>query len=390
MPIRIFFLTLGAFALGTDTFIIGGILPSITSSLATPIYFGGALVSAFAISYALGSPILASVTANHNRRTVLLISLGSFTLANGISALAPSFDWLIVSRVMAGLGGALYLPTALAMAVAMVSANQRGRALAWVTGGLSIAIVVGVPIGTWLSGLSDWRLSFWFVAAVSLLAFCGAWLWIPRVEGTGAGTLGDRLRLLGQRNIGLALLQATLWIAGGFTVYTYISPLLMQMAHMDVTGIGMILLLFGTSSVLGNIIGGYGSDRLGANKVILIALPILALALFSLSWSAASTPGLSINVIVWGIAGGMLIPTQQHRLFDYAPTLATVVFSLNGAVTYLGIGLGSMVGSAVVQSSQLPELGIVAAALVALSLLSVLFSRQAAQSESPDPEQLKP
>lgn len=382
MLFRIAFLTLGAFALGTDTFIIAGILPSITASLGAPIYYGGALVSVFAVSYALGSPILASYTANFDRKTVLLISLGSFTLANGLSALAPSFAWLMASRLIAGLGGALYLPTALATAIALVSAEQRGRALAWVTGGLSIAIVVGVPIGTWLSGVSDWRLSFWFVAAVGLLAFIGAWLWIPAVAGGGAGTLQERLRLLKQRNITLALLQAILWIAGGFTVYTYISPLLMHLANMNVNGVGMILLVFGTSSVIGNIIGGFGSDHLGAKRIILIALPVLSVALISLTWSITSLTGLGINVVFWGIAGGMLIPAQQHRLFDYAARIPTIVFSLNGTATYIGIGLGSIVGSVVVHASLLPRIGMLASLLVIASLILVWLTKQDATTNS--------
>ncbi len=371
---RLWILALGAFALGTDLFVIAGILPDVTRDLGVSTAMGGWLVSIFAFTYAVASPALAVATGNFDRRNLLTGSFAVFCIANAISAIAPGFWVLVMARFLAALGAALYMPTASALAAGLAPEAQRGRALSLVTGGMTAAIVLGVPLGTWIAGYASWRMTFWFIASIGVVALIGIRLWIPRGPNTGQIGWGARIALLRQSRVMVALLMTVLWTAGGFTVYPYLSVLLKSLTHLSTSAIGGMLLVFGVASVLGNYAGGYGADRWGTRATLALALVILMSVLATFAWSAPHLTLVVIAVALWGVAGWMLTPPQQHRLVAFAPQIPGAILGLNGSAIYLGIGLGTSVGALVSRQVSVQWFGLSGGLFEALALVVLAMS----------------
>lgn len=368
---RVIVLSLGTFAIGTDGFVIAGILPALAGDLAVPMSTAGTLVTAFAITYAISSPLLAAATSTLARHRLLVASLALFAAANAAAALAPSLGWLFLARGIAALAAALYTPTASTAAALLAPPEQRGRALALVMAGLTAATVLGVPLGTWIGTAFGWRATFWLVTGIGVMAAIGVLWYVPRIPNPPAVGWRDRLAVLRQPPIAVALTLTILWTIGGFTVYTFIASVLHDVTHLDGTATSGMLLLLGLASVLGNQLGGHGADRWGPVRTIAMGLGVLALVLLSLSWTATTPLGASVAIGVWGIAAWMVTPAQQHRLLALAPGLPGVILSLNGSAIYLGIGSGAALGGWVLQAAPPAMLGWVGGAceLLALGLL---------------------
>lgn len=354
---RMWVLAVGAFALGTDLFVIAGILPEVAGEMKVPVGAAGWLVSAFAFTYALASPALAVLTGNIPRRSLLLASLGVFCAANVISALSQGYALLLLSRVLAALGAALYMPTASSIAASLAPPEKRGRALSMVTAGLTVAIVLGVPLGIWIAEYAGWRATFWFVAVLAAGAMGGIRMWIPEVPALPPIGWGARMVLLKQPRIAVALAMNVLWTAGAFTVYPYLSTMLSLETHLSLAQTGWILLLFGVASVAGNFVGGHGADRHGATPTITVALVFMVATLSTLPWSATNLLTIMLSVAVWGVAGWMLTPPQQHRLIAYAPQIPAAILGLNGSAIYLGMGIGASVGGEIIGKAGFSALG---------------------------------
>lgn len=357
---RLFILALGGFVIGTDLFVIAGILPVIVEDLHISVSDAGFLVTVFALTYAISSPILASISANFNRRNILVASLMAFTLANVLAALSSTFVMLIITRIIAALAASLYSPLSSAIAVSLVSPEKRGRALAIVLGGLTVAIVLGVPLGTLVGTAYGWRATFWLIAVIGGLATVSIMMFIPSTPNSNSIGLYDRIALLVKPKIFFAILPTILWTVGGFTIYTYIAEILRFIAHLDANTIAAILLLFGAASVAGNYLGGYMADLFGPLTTISIGLGVLVLDFFLLPWSSTIIVGACIIVGVWGIAGWMINPPQQHRLVGLAPDMPGIILSLNGSAIYLGIGIGAALGAwiiSIASVSVLPYIG---------------------------------
>lgn len=367
-------LAVGAFALGTDLFVIAGILPDVADEMGVTISAAGWLVSSFAFTYAPASPVLAVLTGNLPRRKLLLGTLAMFCVANVVSALSWSYATLLLSRVFAALGAALYMPTASSIVASLASPEKRARSLSMVTAGLTVAIVLGVPLGTWIAEYAGWRATFWFVALLAAGALAGIRMWIPEVPALPLIGWGARMALLRQPRIAVALTTNILWTAGGFAVYPYLSTLLIRETHLSVAEIGWIFLLFGVASVAGNFLGGHGADRRGATPTITIGLILMVTVLSTLSWSAPHLATVMLSVAVWGVAVWMLNPPQQHRLLAYAPEIPGAILGLNGSAIYLGMGIGASVGAEIMKASDFHVLGWVGGAFELMALLALAVS----------------
>lgn len=374
---RILALTLGTFAIGTDLFVIAGILPVIAKDMAVSVSTAGLLVTMFSITYALGAPFLAAITAALPRHQLLIVALAIFTLANGLAALSPNLGWLMIARIVAALAAAVFTPNASAIAASLASPEQRGRVLALVMTGLTLAIVLGLPMGTWIGSVFGWRATFWLVAGMGTLSIIGILLLVPSIPNPASVDWRDRVSLLRRPQIVAALVLTTLWTTGGFAVFTYIASVLHHVTHLDEIGISSLLFIFGLASVVGNYLGGYGADRWGPVLTISIGLGVLAADLFFLPWSATTALGAFFVMGIWGIAGWMLTPAQQHRLLALAPNVPGIILSLNGSAIYLGIGLGAFIGGWLLLFAPLSMLGWVGSGcqILALCLLWVSIIR---------------
>jgi predicted MFS family arabinose efflux permease len=370
---RIYLLALGTFALGTDLFVIAGVLPAIAHDRSVDIHVAGLLVTVFTLTYGFGAPILATFTEKISRRTLLLVVLSCFSLANVGSAISPTFPILMATRVLAACFAALYTPTATATAVTLVAPKRRGQALGIVFGGLTLSTILGVPLGTWLGQHLGWPATFLFVAGLSGLAVVALLAFrLKNIPNPPILGLKARIAPLLQPGTLFALLPLAFWAAGGFATYTYIAPFLARYTHLsDPT---LMLFIFGAGGVLGSWLGGYLVDRFGSTRLIMFGLFVLVAIYATLPLTATTLFGAACVLALWGICGTMLFAPQQHRMLALVLASPTVILALNSSALYLGLAGGSVIGSLVLARGSISALTPTSAMLVMLSLAMFAFS----------------
>jgi predicted MFS family arabinose efflux permease len=342
-PARVFVLALGAFVMGTDSFVLAGILPQLSAGLHVSVGAAGQVVTAFALTYAMSAPLLAAATGRVPRKTLMACALTLFAVANLAAAAAPGLSLLLAARVAAALGAALFTPTASAAAVALAGPEHRGRALSIIMGGLAVGTVFGVPAGTAIGQHLGWPASLLFVGALALAALVLLAVTLPALPAAPQAPLRERLALLVDVRVLLIVAVTTVATAAGILVYTYIAQVLATTAHLTGTGLAIALLVWGVGGSAGAFGGGYLTDRAGANRTLLLAITALALSLLGLAFAGGPVAVLPL-MFVFGAAGWTVVTPNNHRLTGLAPTAAGVVISLNSSGTYLGQSLGAITG----------------------------------------------
>jgi predicted MFS family arabinose efflux permease len=342
----------------------------------------GQLVTLFAMAYAIAAPVMATLTAGLERRRLLVTGLAAFTVANVFAALAPSYAWLALARVLAAVSAAAYTPTAGAVAATTAAPAQRGRALATVTGGLSVAIVVGVPAGTWIGSVFGWRMTFVFVAAVAAVAVTGIALTLPATPTPAFVPFRERVGLLARGRVLAALALTVAWMTGIYVLYTYIAPVLRITAGVTERELSGLLLVFGVFSVAGTLLGGLGADRLGVTRTSVPALIVIGSVLVMLPALATTALRAAVLMGAWGL-GWAFVSAHQHRLVSLAPSTPAVILSFNSSALYVGIGLGAGIGGLLFEHVPVTVLGIVGCTfeIVALALVLALARNRAATAE---------
>lgn len=380
----LYWMALGAFAIGTEGFMIAGILPSVAKELSVSAATAGTLVTIFALAYAISSPVITALTSQHNRRKLLLVSMSAFALSNVIAALSHSYWMLVVARIMLALTAGVYMPAAIALASALIEPARRGQALAIVSAGTTVAIALGVPLGALMGNAYGWHATFVSVAVLATLATLGLMVGLKTHTDSTAQVAGlrERFAIVRRPAVLKALSMTTLWSSGTYAVYTYLASLLSSTTTLQPIHFGIAFFLWGTAAAVGVFAGGIGTDRLGARKVIAIGLPVLAVALISLSLlghfvspHVALIPVLVI-VVVWGIAAWAIHPAQQARLIQVAGSqVAPVALSLNASFLYLGFALGASIGAYTLNRGGVEDLGWVGALCEIAALLLLVSSR---------------
>lgn len=366
---RLFWLSLGAFAVGTEGLVIAGILPAMARDLGVSLAAVGQLVTAFSLAYALGSPLLAIATAAWPREWVLRAAMGGFAAANLMAALAPDFWWLMAARILLALTAGLFMPTAGAYAAAAVEPAQRGRAIGIVYLGMTMAMVAGVPLGAFLGSTWGWRMPFFGVAGLGLVVFAGLCLPRARQAMPAPAGLRERLAVAGRPEILRSLGVTFFWLGGAFAVYTYLAPFLHAATPLGDQGVALALMLFGIGGAVGNIVGGQLADRKGPAFVIRRVPPGMALTFSAMSLAASwLSPAAATFIIlpliaIWGVIGWSFAPAQQSYLVHQAPQLAPVVLSLNSSAMYLGVSFGALLSSGAVALGRVTAIGWVGAGL---------------------------
>ena len=365
---RIALLALGTFAIGTDGFIVAGVLRQIAATLGVGIAAAGLLVTGFAGTYALASPVVASLTASLPRRQLLLCALTVFVAGNALAAVAQGYAMMMGARIIAAIASAAYTPCASVAAATVAGPKHRGKALSLVMGGITISTIIGVPIGTWLGDIAGFRAAFWLVSALGAAAGIGLALWLPDLPSLPPVPLRDRLRALRLPQVAGILLVTLLAMTAGFTVYTYIAPLLAETLHADGRTLSLVLIAFGIAGTIGNGLSGWLADGWGAHRTVTASLTIVGVTLALLPALAVTLAGTLTAVAIWN-AAGWLLPAQQHRLFAIAPEHGQILVSLNASAMYLGIGAAGLVGGWVIHAAGVRMLGPAAAATAAAALL---------------------
>ena len=357
------------FAMGTDNFVVAGILPGVAASLHTSVSVAGQMVTLYALSYAVMAPVLAAVAGGWPRKLILVLALGIFVAGNAISALATDVNTVLLSRVLAGFGAALFSPTALGVASALAAPEKRGRALSIVTAGLTGATALGAPIGTFIGGFGSWRTTLWFVTLLGLAAMLGVWTLLRSLPQPPVVTL--RARLAPVRDVPIALtLLTSLFAFGGFLmVYTYAGLVLDRVTGGDERVLAGMLLFWGIAGTIGNVLCGRLVDRFPSRGIINVALWVAVVNFCALPWTSTHVVSAAIALTIWGVCGWGLIVPQQHRLVEIAPQAAPLVLALNNTATYTGLACSAVFGGLMLLFIDRHYLSIVGAGLIAVAFV---------------------
>jgi MFS transporter, DHA1 family, inner membrane transport protein len=370
----------GAFVIGTDAYIVAGLLPDMAAGLGVSEAAAGQSVTAFAMTYALLSPVLAAVTGRLPRHRLLVIGIGVLAVANLIVALAGSLGVVILARVIAGAGAALYTPTAVSVSATVVPESRRGLALSVVPGGLTVATVLGVPLGTVVDQQFGWRITLAAVTVLAAVALVGVLVAMPAVPPEPPVPLRERLLAIRRRGVPVTLAVTILGVGGSFAVYTYASSVLHRGLGLPVTAVGLLLFAYGFGAIAGTIVAGAGVDRLGARRTLAAAFGIQVVSL-ALLWVLGVAEGdvaqawlAAVVAAAWGAGTWMQPPPQQARLIHSAPQLGRVLLALNASAIYVGIGLGGIVGGLALHGPGVDYLPLFGALIAAAALATLLLS----------------
>ncbi|WP_329235359.1 MFS transporter [Actinoallomurus sp. NBC_01490] len=379
---RLVILAVGTFVLGVDGFVLAGLLPAVARSLHVGVAQAGQLTTAFAIAYALGSPLIATVLGRFDRRVVVGGGMAVFLLGMVGQALGPTYGVVMAGRILSALGAAAFQANAYAVVGVLSSPERRARSLAMVGAGSSLATVVGVPVGALVGQQIGWRATLWGIAGMAAVA-AGLCLALPAVR-LPAASLRERFRILRTPSMLLLLCGTALQLVPQYAVIGYIAPILGAQGR-TATRTLLALMVFGAAFFTGNRLVGQLADRWGGLRVITLGLSISALALVTL-WAVRPSivPALAALAAL-GLVGSFQVTPQQTRVFAASGTAATVALGLNGSMIYVGSGGGAALGGGVLALAGAGFVPLVAAgaALVALTfLLATAPERKAAQGDA--------
>ncbi|WP_210131332.1 MFS transporter [Stenotrophomonas rhizophila] len=375
IPLALFALTLGAYAIGTTEFVIVGLIPTIAADLGVSLPSAGLLVSLYALGVAVGAPVLTALTGRVPRKTLLVALMVLFTLGNVIAWMAPSYGSLIVARVLTGLAHGVFFSIGSIIATSVVPKEKAASAIAIMFTGLTVALVTGVPLGTFIGQHLGWRATFLAVAALGVVALIGSLLFVPRnLQRSEPATFGQQLSVLAQPRLLLVYAITALGYGGTFLSFTYLASILQDVTGFSPNAVSGVLLVYGVSVAIGNLWGGRLADRRGPIPALKLIFGLLALVLFALTFTAYNTWLVLLTVLALGAVAFGNVPGLQVYVVKqaqrFAPQAADVASGLNIAAFNVGIAMGASLGGLVVDHLGLmhtPWLG----ALVVLGALGL-------------------
>ncbi|MFP3840420.1 MFS transporter [Bacillus safensis] len=370
-------LAVGSFVTGTSEFVVSGILDIIAVDLHISIPAAGQLITVYSLFYAVGALFLVMATSKLNRKKVLLAAIFVFILGNMLAFFSHHFVLLLLSRVIMAMSGGLYIVVATNYAAQIAPPEKKGSAMATVITGFTVSLVLGVPIGTFLSGQVDWHYIFLIIALGTACLFMLLYQLLPRIEGHSHLPLKQQLHILQDRRVISGLATTVFWILGYTMVFAYISPLLRQTAGFSLEMTSMALLVLGISAFIGSRFGGFAVDQWGPNRTISISIMIQMFALFALFFTQFSTITVLITLAIWGIATWTTTPAKQFYLISLKPQASETVLSFNTAIMNIGMMLGSSIGGVIIQYTNVTNLSWIGglASFVALMLIRYSFNR---------------
>lgn len=353
MPIALLALTLSAFAIGTTEFVIVGLIPTIAADLQVSLPSAGLLVSLYALGVAVGAPVLTALTGRVPRKALLLGLMALFTLGNLAAWQAPGYGTLVLARVLTGLAHGVFFSIGSIIATSVVPKDKAASAIAIMFTGLTVALVTGVPLGTFIGQHFGWRETFLAVSALGVLACIGSLLFVPRdVHHSAPATLRQQLAVLGQPRLLLVYAMTAVGYGGSFVAFTFLAPILQQVSGYSANAVSAVMLVYGVSVAAGNLWGGRLADRRGPVAALVLIFALLALVLLVLQLTAPHPVAVLLTVLAWGavafgnVPGLQVYVVQQAQRF--APQAVDVASGLNIAAFNLGIAGGAWLGGHIV------------------------------------------
>ncbi|WP_256708032.1 MFS transporter [Paenibacillus sp. FSL R7-0337] len=370
----VYLLAFGGFVMGTAEMVVMGILGMISEDLNVSVGTAGQLVTLYAIVFAVGTPILVSLTGKMKRKRLLILTFILFVVGNLIAFFSPNFTVLMLSRMILAASQGVFTVVALMASSSLVEPEKQGSAMGIIYMGFSTALVAGTPLGTIIGEFWGWRPVFMLIAALSLLTIVGIAAWMPEIKEQKPVAIRDQLLALRDRRMVSGLAITFFWIAGYQLMFTYIAPFLQTAVGMDTTQISTALFVCGLFAVVGSRLGGYGADKWGIGKALLVSLLLHAASLALLPLAAATMASALIILAVWFGAAWMTTPVQQYYLISLSRESSGLALGLNSSILQLGMAVGAGLGGWVVNQTSLMQLGWVGAISLLLSLTAALYS----------------
>lgn len=387
MPLALWALTISAYAIGTTEFVIVGLIPTIAEQLSITLPSAGMLVSIYALGVAVGAPVLTALTGKLARKQLLMGLMVLFTIGNLVAWLAPNYETLVIARLLTGLAHGVFFSVGSTIATSLVSKEKAASAIAIMFGGLTVALVTGVPLGTLIGQHFGWRESFLAVSLLGVIALVASQLLIPRnIPQPSATTLAQQARVLINPRLLLIYAITALGYGGVFTAFTFLAPMMQSLAGYSPTAVSLILLGYGVSVAIGNIWGGKLADRHGAVRALTLIFMALAILLMVFQYTASMHLMSVLTVLLMGIFAFANVPGLQvyvvQKAEQSAPGAVDVASGLNIAAFNIGIALGSTVGGYIVEHYGLAQTPWVGAIIVFAALLLVRMSGQLDKPQS--------
>lgn len=376
---RLVLLALGAFTVGTDAYLVAGLLPHIAADLSVPVATAGQLVSIFAVAYAVAAPLMSIATRHLDARTVLVAALCGVAATDVALVLASSYPMVAAGRLVAACFAAAFTPTAASVAASLVPPDRQGRALAYVPGGMTLATALGVPLGSLVANVAGWRGAFVLVAVLSGSVALGLGLSFGRVPRPRTADRENRFAVLRKPGIWSMVGMTVLWFTGGFMTYTYISEIAAAVAQVHDGWLTAVLLVFGVAAIVGVRLGGVGADLWGPRRTLVASVSGKGTAFLVLAVTGWLAPApvdalviLLVTVVLWSVSAWATNAPQQRMFITRAPEDRVTALSLASSANYAGITLGATFGGLVISShGALPVLGIAAAIEFAVAVALV-------------------
>jgi MFS transporter, DHA1 family, inner membrane transport protein len=388
VPRALLALAIGTFGIGTTEFVVLGMLPEIAAGLDVSVSAVGLLISAYAIGVVVGAPTLTALGVRFTPRQTLVGLMVVFVVGNALSAVAPSYTLLVVARVLTALAHGSFFGVGAVAARRMVARDKGAQAISLMITGLTLANVVGVPLGTLVAQQLSWRLVFGAVAVIGVLTIAGLLAWMPPVAGEPTD-LHSELGAFRRRQVWLVLGLTAVGFSALFAVYSYVSPILTDLGGIPEQWVTPVLALFGIGTTVGTLAGGRLGDRYGFSFVTVgLGLQAALLAVFAV---LARTPVAAVVLLVlFGMVGFAIGPVVQSRVIDAAKVPGgSLVAAANQAAFNLANALGAALGAAVLSAGLGYTAPIWVGAALALvgagvAVLAVLGERREAAAATAD------
>ncbi|MBH3058438.1 MFS transporter [Serratia marcescens] len=379
MPLALLALTISAFAIGTTEFVIVGLIPTIAEQLGVTVPSAGLLVTIYALGVAIGAPVLTALTSRIPRKLLLVGLMVLFTFGNLLAWQSPSYESLVVARLLTGLAHGVFFSIGSTIATSLVAKEKAASAIAIMFGGLTVALVTGVPLGTFIGQQFGWRETFLAVSLIGAVATLASIILVPsNIKNQGSAGVREQLKVLTHPRLLLIYAITALGYGGVFTTFTFLAPMMQELAGFSAPTVSWILLAYGVAVAVGNIWGGKLADRHGAVRALSFIFAALAVLLLLFQFTASHSIAALLTVIVMGVFAFGNVPGLQvyvvQKAAQYTPNAVDVASGLNIAAFNIGIALGSVIGGQTVASLGLAQTPWIGALIVVVALLLVSLS----------------
>ncbi|EAB7076760.1 TPA: MFS transporter [Salmonella enterica subsp. enterica serovar Tudu] len=374
MPLALFALTISAFAIGTTEFVIVGLVPTIAQQLVISLPSAGMLVSIYALGVAIGAPVLTALTGRLPRKQLLVALMVLFTAGNLLAWQAPGYMTLIVARLLTGLAHGVFFSIGSTIATSLVPKEKAASAIAIMFGGLTVALVTGVPLGTFIGQHFGWRETFLAVSLLGVIALISSQLLIPaNIPGRAAASIRDQVKVLTHPRLLLIYAVTALGYGGVFTAFTFLAPMMQDLAGFSPESVSWILLGYGVSVAIGNIWGGKLADKHGAVPALKFIFAALFVLLMVFQVTASTQYAALATILVMGVFAFGNVPGLQvyvvQKAEQFTPNAVDVASGLNIAAFNIGIALGSVIGGQTVAHYGLAQTPWIGALIVLVAFL---------------------